>query len=108
MATVTASLESGLVQLVINTGTNQVTVTNNDPSRSALFNAFNASVLNGQPVGSVVVWSYTQPPSSSATIAIPTKDNNGNTINWVVGTVTTKGGAQVQTVTSPPWQLTMV
>ncbi|GEM_PF-2246040 len=97
----TSSLENGLVVLQINTSTSQVTVTNNDPSRAAVFNVFDAAT------GTQIVWSYTQPPNSSATIAIPTVDNNSNPINWQVGTVTTKNGQQVQTIVSPPWQVTM-
>lgn len=97
----TSSLENGLVVLQINTTQNQVAVTNNDPSRAAVFNVFDAAT------GKQIVWSYTQPPNSSATIAIPTTDNNSNPINWQVGTVTTKSGQQVQTIVSPPWQVTM-
>ena len=97
----TSSLENGLVVLQINTTQNQVAITNNDPSRAAVFNVFDAAT------GTQIVWSYTQPPNSSATIAIPTTDNNSNPINWQIGTVTTKSGQQVQTIMSPPWQVTM-
>jgi hypothetical protein len=109
MATVNVSLQSGLIQLTINTTANNVAIQNTDTDRAGLFNVFNAAVLNGQPAGSVIVWSYRQAPSSSSTIAIPTTDNNGAAIAWQVGNVTPKGGGTaVQTVVSPPWQLTMV
>jgi hypothetical protein len=107
MATVNASLDSGLVNLTIDTAKNTVTAQNTD-TRDALFNVFNDTTLNGQPAGSVIVWSYTQPAGTSATIAIPTMDNNGNPINWQVGNITNKTGTKVQTVVNPPWQLTMV
>ena len=108
MATINASLDSDEVDLTINTAQNTVVVNNTD-TRDAVFNVFNAAVLNGQPVGSVIVWTYTQPAGTSATIPIPTVDNNGTAINWQVGQVTPKGGgAKVQTIVSPPWQLTMV
>lgn len=97
----TSSLENGLVVLQINTSQNQVVVTNNDPSRSAVFNVCDANT------GTQIVWSYSQPASTQSTIAIPTLDNNGQPINWQVGTVTTKSGQQVQTIVSPPWQVTM-
>ena len=96
----TSSLESGLVVLQIDTQASTVTVTNNDPARAVLFQIFDAAT------GTQLVWSYMQLPSSSATIPIPTT-NNSNAINWQVGTITTKGGQQVQTIVSPPWQMTM-
>ena len=39
----TSSLENGLVVLQINTSQNQVVITNNDPSRTAVFNVFPAT-----------------------------------------------------------------
>jgi hypothetical protein len=110
MANINVSLESGIVSLSIDTAKNTVDISNADSNRSALFNVFNAAVLNGQPISSVLVWSYVQPAASSITgMAIPTRDNNGNTIAWQVGNVTPKGSTTpVQTIVNPPWQLTMV
>lgn len=106
MANINVSLEGGLVNLTINTNDFTVEVQNTDPSQSAVFNVFNASELDGQATGSVVVWSYTQAPDSTSTIAIPATDNNGASINWQVGQVKSRFGTST-TVTSPPWQLTM-
>jgi hypothetical protein len=110
MANINVSLESGIVSLSIDTAKNTVDINNADPSRDALFNVFNAAVLNGQPISSVIVWSYVQPPASSVVgMAIPTRDNSGNTITWQVGNITNpKTGQIAQGITSPPWQLTMV
>jgi hypothetical protein len=106
MAKINVSLDSDLVDLTIDTpGKNTVAIINQD-SRDAIFNVFNAAALNGQTAGSVIVWSYTQPAGTSATIPIPTVDNNGISINWQVGQVTNKFGTTT-TITSPPWQLTM-
>jgi hypothetical protein len=108
MAKINVSLNSDLVDLTIDTAKNTVAVINQDTS-DALFNVFNASVLNGQPVGSVILWSHTQPAGTSATIPIPTLDNNNTAINWIVGNITNpKTGQITQGITSPPWQLTMV
>jgi hypothetical protein len=108
MAKVNASLDSDLIDLTIDTAKNNVVIINQD-TRDALFNVFNAAVLNNQPVGSVIVWSVTQGAGTQSTITIPTTDNNGSAINWQVGSVTPKGGGTaVQTIVSPPWQLTMV
>lgn len=107
MAKVNVSLDSDLVDLTIDTAKNNVVIINDD-TRDALFNVFNASVLNGQPAGSIIVWHYTQAAGTQGTIAIPTTDNNGTAISWQVGNVTNpKTGVSTQTITSPPWQLTM-
>jgi len=106
MATINVSLDSDLVDLLIDTAKNTVTITNQD-TRNAVFNVFNSAILNGQPIGSVRVWSYTQPAETTSMIPIPTKDDSGGAINWVVGQITNKFGTSTG-ITNPPWQLTMV
>lgn len=108
MAKINVSLDSGLVDLTIDTAKNTVVITNQD-TRDAVFNVFNAAVLNGKPAGEIIVWNYMQAAGTTGTIAIPTTDNNGTAINWTVGNlINPKTGATTQTIISPPWQLTMV
>lgn len=111
----TASLENGLVLLDINGAGQNITfvVTNNDPSRGALFNVFNMVAQDDgtgtiwQP-GTLIVWSLVQPPNStSVSTPVPTVDKFGQPINWTIGQVTAKSGAKVTTVVAPDWQLTM-
>jgi hypothetical protein len=96
------SLQGGLVILDINTAganLNTFVVTNNDPALAAIFRVFDAQ--------NNVIWSFTQPKAStSAATPIPTVDNFGNPITWVLGQQTLHGST-IQTIVSPPWQLTM-
>lgn len=105
-----ASFDNGLVLLDVNTtgaNLNTFQVTNAEPNRSAVFLVYNDKVFNGQPVGTVLVWSFTEPPAStSALVPIPTIDNNGNPITWTLGTVTIKGQS-FQSIVNPPWAFTM-
>jgi hypothetical protein len=105
MAKINRSLESGLVDLVIDTAKNTVTIVNQN-TRDALFNVMDP-VLKNPDLSSVVVWSHIQPSGTQSTIEIPTVGSNGP-ITWQVGNITNPKTGQTELgITSPPWQLTM-
>jgi hypothetical protein len=100
-----ANFENGLILLDINTQGSNVTtfqITNNVPDKSAQFNLLD-SVDN-----SIVIWSVTVPPSTvGALTPIPTVDNFGHPITFVIGQQTSHGITKTGLI-SPPWNFLTV
>jgi hypothetical protein len=94
------SLQDAILEInTTGSNLNSFVMTNTNPLLAAVFRVFDAQ--------NNVIWSFTQPPAStSAATPIPTVDNFGHPITWVLGQQTLHG-ATIQTIVSPPWQLTM-